>query len=136
MDNPSFKDLLPLVSKPSRYLGTEVNSIHKDLDKVDVKIALAFPDVYEVGMSHQGLHILYHILNRIPEVAAERVYAPWIDMEKILRERSLPLSSLESNLHLLEFDIIGFSIQYDLSHTNMLNMMDPGRYPYMGIREG
>ncbi|MEK6725836.1 MAG: TIGR03960 family B12-binding radical SAM protein [Deltaproteobacteria bacterium] len=129
MDNPSFKDLLPLVSKPSRYLGTEVNSIHKDLDKVDVKIALAFPDVYEVGMSHQGLHILYHILNRIPEVAAERVYAPWIDMEKILRERSLPLSSLESNLHLLEFDIIGFSIQYDLSHTNMLNMMDLAGIP-------
>ncbi len=129
MNNPSFKDLLPLVSKPSRYLGTEVNSIHKDLDKVDVKIALAFPDVYEVGMSHQGLHILYHILNRIPEVAAERVYAPWLDMEKLLRGRGLPLSSLESNLHLLEFDIIGFSIQYDLSHTNMLNMMDLAGIP-------
>ncbi|MBI4745783.1 MAG: TIGR03960 family B12-binding radical SAM protein [Deltaproteobacteria bacterium] len=129
MNNLSFKDLLPLVSKPSRYLGTEVNSIHKDLDKVDVRIALAFPDVYEVGMSHQGLHILYHILNSIPEVAAERVYAPWLDMEKLLRERSLPLSSLESNLNLREFDILGFSIQYDLSHTNMLNMMELAGIP-------
>jgi len=124
MNSANFKDLLPLVSKPSRYLGTEVNSIHKDLDKVDVKIALAFPDVYEVGMSHQGLHILYHILNSIPYVAAERVYAPWLDMEKLLRERSLPLSSLESNLRLREFDILGFSLQYDLCYTNMLNMMD------------
>ncbi|MEK7851244.1 MAG: B12-binding domain-containing radical SAM protein, partial [Deltaproteobacteria bacterium] len=129
MNNPSFKDLLPLVSKPSRYLGNEVNSIHKDLDNVDVKIALAFPDVYEVGMSHQGLQILYHILNSLPRVAAERAYAPWIDMDKILRERSIPLSSLESNLPLREFDIVGFSIQYDLSHTNMLNMMDLAGIP-------
>ena len=129
MNNPSFKDLLTLVSKPSRYLGNEVNSIHKNLDKVDVSISLAFPDVYEVGMSHQGLQILYHILNSIPRVVAERVYAPWLDMEKLLRERGLPLSSLESNLPLREFDILGFSIQYDLSHTNMLNMMDLAGIP-------
>ncbi|MBM2838589.1 MAG: Radical domain protein [Deltaproteobacteria bacterium] len=108
MNNPSFKYLLPLVSKPSRYLGNEVNSIHKDLDKVDVRIALAFPDVYEVGMSHQGLHILYHILNSIPRVAAERVYAPWIDMEKLLRERGLPLSSLEYMLNMM--DLAGIPI--------------------------
>src|SRR3990172_11864384 len=100
MKSLSFKDLLPLVSKPSRYLGTEINSVHKDLDKVDIRVVLAFPDVYEVGMSHQGLQILYHILNSIPRVAAERVYAPWLDMEKLLRERGLPLSSLESNLPL------------------------------------
>lgn len=129
MNNPSFKDLLPLVSKPSRYLGTEVNSIHKDLDKVDVKIALAFPDVYEVGMSHQGLQILYHILNSFPYVAAERVYAPWLDMEKLLRGKAIPLSSLESNIPLREFDILGFSLQYDLCYTNMLNMMDLADIP-------
>lgn len=129
MDNIDFKDLLPLVSKPSRYLGTEVNSIHKDVDKVDVKIALAFPDVYEVGMSHQGLQILYHILNNIPYVAAERVYAPWGDMEELLRKRGFPIFSLESNLPLREFDIIGFSIQYDLSYTNILNMMDLAGIP-------
>ncbi len=129
MQNPSFKDLLPLISKPSRYLGTEVNSIHKDLDKVDVKIALAFPDVYEVGMSHQGLQILYHILNSIPYVAAERAYAPWLDMEKLLRGKAFPLSSLESNIPLREFDILGFSLQYDLCYTNMLNMMELAGIP-------
>ena len=80
-------------------------------------------------MSHQGLQILYHILNSIPRVVAERVYAPWLDMEKLLSERGLPLSSLESNLPLREFDILGFSIQYDLSHTNMLNMMDLAGIP-------
>jgi radical SAM family uncharacterized protein/radical SAM-linked protein len=129
MNSPSFKDLLPLVSKPSRYLGTEVNSIHKDLDKVDVKIALAFPDVYEVGMSHQGLQILYHILNQIPHIAAERVYAPWEDMEELLRKRGFLLSSLESGLPLRDFDIVGFSLQYDLSYTNMLNMMNLAGIP-------
>lgn len=129
MNTLSFKDLLPLVGKPSRYLGTEVNSIHKDLDKVDVRFALAFPDAYEVGMSHQGVQILYHILNSIPYVAAERVYAPWVDMERLLREMGLPLSSLESNLPLREFDIIGFSLQYELSYTNMLNMMALGGIP-------
>src|SRR3990172_6659407 len=103
MNNPSFKDLLTLVSKPSRYLGNEVNSIHKELDKVDVKIVLAFPDVYEVGMSHQGLQILYHILNGIPNIVAERVYAPWGDMEELLRKRGFSLFSLESNLPLREF---------------------------------
>ncbi|MEK7851683.1 MAG: TIGR03960 family B12-binding radical SAM protein, partial [Deltaproteobacteria bacterium] len=136
MQNPSFKDLLPLVNKPSRYIGTEVNSIHKDLDKVDIKIALAFPDVYEVGMSHQGLQILYHILNSFPYIAAERVYAPWLDMEKLLRERDLPLSSLESNLPLREFDILGFSLQYDLCYTNMLNMMELAGIPLWASERG
>lgn len=129
MKNLSFKDLLPLVNKPSRYLGTEVNSIHKDLDKVDVRFALAFPDIYEVGMSHQGLQILYHILNSRPYIAAERVYAPWADMERLLRDRDLPLFSLESNLPLSKFDIVGFSFQYELSYTNMLNMMTLGGVP-------
>lgn len=137
MTNQNFKDLLPLVGKPSRYLGTEVNSIHKDLDNVDIKIALAFPDVYEVGMSHQGLQILYHILNGIPHCAAERVYVPWIDMEKLLRERGFLLSSLESGLPLRKFDILGFSLQYELSYTNMLNMMDLGGIPiWASEREG
>lgn len=129
MNNPTFKDLLPLVNRPSRYLGTEVNSIHKDLSKIDVKVALAFPDVYEVGMSHQGLQILYHILNSFPHIAAERVYAPWADMEELLRSRGLPLSSLESALPLNQFDILGFSLQYDLCYTNMLNMMDLAGIP-------
>lgn len=129
MFNLSFKDLLPLIGKPSRYLGTEINSVHKDLSKVEVKIALAFPDVYEVGMSHQGLQILYHILNQIPYIAAERVYAPWEDMERLLRDKGFPLSSLESGLPLKDFDILGFSLQYELSYTNMLNMMDLGGIP-------
>jgi hypothetical protein len=116
--------LLPFVSRPSRYLGNEVNSFHKDLNKVGLKFALAFPDAYEVGMSHIGLQILYSILNSRDDIACERVFAPWIDMEAILRNKGMPLVSLESGLPLRNFDVIGFSLQYELSFTNVLNMLE------------
>lgn len=117
-------DILPTVAKPARYTGHEWNSVVKDWDQVEVKVALAYPDIYEVGMSNLGLMILYDILNKEEGVLAERVYAPWIDMEEAMRRAGVPLYSLESRRPLAEFDIIGFSLQYELNYTNVLNMLD------------
>jgi radical SAM family uncharacterized protein/radical SAM-linked protein len=125
--NNNFDELLLGAEKPSRYIGTEVNAVRKD--KPEVRFLLAFPDTYEVGMSHLGLQILYSILNEIPYVAAERCFAPWPDREKQLREGRLPLTSLERQTPLTDFDIIGFSLQYELSYTNVLNMLDLGGIP-------
>ncbi|MGQ9510091.1 MAG: TIGR03960 family B12-binding radical SAM protein [Thermodesulfobacteriota bacterium] len=125
-----MKELIPLISKPSRYLGREINSVKKDLSKVKLKFCLAFPDVYEVGMSHLGIQILYSLLNQRKEIACERAFAPWIDMEKLLRQRGTPLCSVESSLPLKEFDIIGFSLQYELSFTNVLNMLELSHIPF------
>lgn len=124
-----IKGMLPLVSKPARYLGNEINSIHKDHRKADLKVALAFPDTYEVGMSHLGLKILYHILNDQDNILAERVYTPWIDAQEIMKREGIPLFSLESHTPLKEFDIIGFSLQYELSYTNVLGMLDLAGIP-------
>ena len=121
-----IKTLLPLVRKPSRYSGGEVNSIKKDLSRVSLKFAMGFPDAYEIGMSHLGLQILYQVLNSREDIACERVFAPWLDMEELLRKRGLKLSTLESGISLDELDILGLSIQYELSYTNILNMLDLG----------
>jgi radical SAM family uncharacterized protein/radical SAM-linked protein len=127
MNNINFDELLLGAEKPSRYIGAEVNAVHKD--KAEVRFLLAFPDTYEVGMSHLGLQILYSILNEIPYVMAERCFAVWPDREKQLREGKIPLTSLESQAPLNDFDIIGFSLQYELSYTNLLNMLDLGGIP-------
>lgn len=127
MINGKFDELLRGAEKPSRYIGAEVNAVRKD--KADIRFLLAFPDTYEVGMSHLGLQILYSILNEIPYIAAERCFAPWPDREKQLREGGIPLTSLESRAPLANFDIIGFSLQYELSYTNLLNMLDLGGIP-------
>ncbi len=119
------------VSKPSRYMGHEVNSVKKDFKDIDVSAALAFPDVYEVGMSHQGLKILYHILNSRPWIAAERVFCPWPDMEKEIRERGLFLRSLESDKPLRDFDVVGFSVQHELCYSNILTMLDLAGIPFL-----
>ncbi len=123
-----WEDLLASVEKPSRYLGTEVNASRKG-DEAEVRFLLAFPDTYEVGMSHLGIQILYALLNAIPAVAAERCFAPWPDMDRLLRGHNLPLRSLESHRPLSEFDIVGFSLQYELSYTNVLNMLELGGIP-------
>jgi len=115
--------ILPQVAKPARYTGHEWNSVAKDWDQTEVRVALAYPDVYEVGMSNLGLMILYDLLNREEGVLAERVYAPWIDMEQAMRRAGIPLYSLESRRPLAQFDIIGFSLQYELNYTNVLNML-------------
>ena len=114
---------LPAVSRPARYLGNEYNSIRKDWAKVPLKMALAFPDVYDVGMGHLGLKILYHIVNQRQDALAERVFAPWTDMEEQLIRRDLPLFSLESHRPLRDFHLIGFTLQYELSYSNILNML-------------
>lgn len=124
-----MEEFLPQVMRPSRYIDQEINAIHKDPSLVRTWIALVFPDTYEVGMSHLGLKILYKILNGITHVSAERVYAPWIDYEKILRAKGFPLRSLESSRPLREFDIIGFTLQYELSYTNILNILDLSHIP-------
>ena len=126
----TIQDLLPLVDKPSRYLGTEVNTYKKDLNKVQLKIALAFPDLYEIGTSHFGIQILYHILNQRPNIAAERVFSPAEDMEQLMRASHLPLVSLESQYPLNQFDVIGFSLLYELNYTNMLTILDLAGVPF------
>ncbi|MBM4314830.1 MAG: TIGR03960 family B12-binding radical SAM protein, partial [Deltaproteobacteria bacterium] len=122
-------ELLLSVEKPSRYTGGELNSVRKGDTAGLLRFVLAFPDTYEVGMSHLGLQILYAILNARPEIACERCYAPWPDMEKELRLRHMPLVSLESQRPLVSFDIIGFSLQYELSFTNALMMLELGGIP-------
>ncbi|MBT8489750.1 MAG: B12-binding domain-containing radical SAM protein, partial [Deltaproteobacteria bacterium] len=125
----SIDNILPHVEKPSRYIGGEVNSIKKNLASCRLAVALAFPDVYEVGMSHLGIQILYSILNGQPDIAAERFFAPWPDMEAWMRKAGVPLSSCESRIPLNQFDIVGFSLQYELSYTNILTMLDLGGIP-------
>jgi len=120
------QEFLPFVRKPSRYIGGEINQIQKDLSRCELTVALCFPDVYEVGMSYTGITIIYDILNKIEGVAAERVFAPWIDAEKVLREKKNPLFSLESKAALKSFDIVGFSLTNELCYTNVLNMLDIG----------
>ena len=124
-------DILSSVQKPARYTGGEFASIIKPADEVEATICLAFPDVYEVGMSYLGFKILYHLLNKEQGVQAERVYAPWIDMEAKMRERHIPLRTLETKKTLKECDIVGFTLQYELSYTNILNMLDLGGVPVL-----
>jgi radical SAM-linked protein len=124
-----LEDFLPLVAKPARYINSEINSVHKDLSKVKTKVCLFFPDTYEVGMSHLGLRILYHILNSREDTACERVFSPWTDYEEKLRASGKPLTSLESNLPLAQFDIIGITLQYELSYSNILVGLDLAGIP-------
>jgi radical SAM family uncharacterized protein/radical SAM-linked protein len=131
-----ISDVLPQVTRPSRYLGGEMGSIHKDPASVEVTLALAFPDVYEVGMSHLGFAILYHILNGLDWAAAERAYAPWPDMQEHLRQADTPLASLESERPLGQFDILGFTLQYELSYSNVLSMLDLAGIPRRRERRG
>jgi len=125
----TYCDTLLNISRPGRYLGGEAGSIRKNHAKVDIRYALAFPDTYEIGMSHMGSAILYHILNQETWIAAERVYCPWPDMAEQMRRESATLSTLESDTPLGEFDIIGFTLQHELCYTNILHMLDQGGIP-------
>ncbi len=122
-------EFLPYVNKPGRYTGNEYNAVIKDLPEVRLRIALAFPEVYEIGMSYVGFDILYHVLNSRPHIWAERVYAPWIDAEEVLRSKNIPLFSLESRTPLADFDWIGFTLQYELTYSSLLNMLDLAGFP-------
>ena len=122
--NP-YASFLDQLEKPARYIGGEHFISKKNWDKCFSKVALCFPDTYEIGMSHLGMKILYEEINKHQGLLAERVFAPWIDMEKELRDRKIPLVSLENFKPLSEFDIVGFSLQYEMSYTNILNRARP-----------
>ena len=122
-------DILSAVEKPARYTGMEFGSIVKPESEVEVSFALAFPDTYEIGMSYLGFKILYAILNKQPYIQAERVFAPWVDMEDKMRERGIALESLETSRRLGNFDLVGFTLLYEMSYSNILNMMDLGGVP-------
>jgi len=132
----ALERILPWVQKPARYTGGEWNSVVKDWATTPVRVALVFPDIYEVGMSNLGLAILYDILNRQPDVLAERVYAPWTDMEAAMRREGVPLFSLESRHPLRDFDIIGFSLPYEQLYTNALNLLDLAGIPLRTAERG
>jgi radical SAM family uncharacterized protein/radical SAM-linked protein len=129
----ALDEILPLVDKPARYVGGEWNSVLKEKSEIQTRIALCFPDTYEIGMSHLGLKILYGLLNKQDGWMAERVYAPWPDMEQKLREHQIPLLSLESYTPLSDFDVVGFSLQYELTYTNVLTMLDLGGIPLHSV---
>ena len=124
-----MEQLLLSVQKPGRYAGNEQGSVIKDKSKVDLRFAFCFPDTYEVGMSHLGMKILYSQFNAREDIWGERVFAPWVDFEEVMRENGIPLFALESHDPLTEFDIIGFTLQYELCYTNVLNMLDLSGIP-------
>ena len=129
MTEERLEQLLLSVQKPGRYAGNEPNSVIKDKSSVDVRFAFCFPDTYEIGMSHLGMKILYSLFNSKDYIWCERVFAPWVDFEQVMRENDIPLFSLESHDPVSEFDIIGFTLQYELSYSNMLNMLDLAGVP-------
>lgn len=122
-------EILLQVEKPARYVGNEINMVQKNPKNVDVRFAFCFPDVYEVGMSYLGMQILYYFLNRRDDTYCERVYAPWIDMEKQMRANKIPLFAIESQESIKSFDIVAFTLQYEMSYTNILNMLDLAQIP-------
>lgn len=126
----NIDDILPLVNRPSRYSGTEFNIIKKDWSRTDLRVALIFPDLYEIGMSHQGLQVLYHLLNGHPAVLAERAYAPAPDLEALLRGSGRPLFSLETHHPLAEFDLLGITLPFELCYTNILTVLDLAGLPF------
>lgn len=123
MVSKEVEKLLLKVQKPGRYVGGELNEVIKDKKKVDCRFAFCFPDTYEVGMSHLGMKILYSLMNAVPYIWCERVFAPWVDMEEEMIKHNIPLYALESGDPVSDFDFIGFTLQYELSFTNMLNML-------------
>src|ERR1700733_12427256 len=131
-----YASFVHLVQKPARYLGGEFGARTKAWDTVEARGCLAFPDVYDIGMSHLGFKILYKLLNDDARTLAERAYAPWIDMEAQLRARGLPLVSCESARTLRDFDVVGFSLQFELTYTNVLLMLELGGIPLRSDARG
>ena len=124
-------EILLTVEKPARYIGNEVNSIMKDKNDVAVRFAMCFPDVYEIGMSHLGIQILYDMFNKREDVWCERVYSPWTDLDKIMREKNIPLFALESQDPIKDFDFLGITIQYEMCYTNILQVLELSQIPLM-----
>jgi len=117
------------VRKPGRYINSELNSVHKEWNDDTLKVVLCFPDIYEIGMSHLGIKILYGVLNQKKDILCERAFTPWADMEEKIKRENRTLSSLESDKKLKDFDIVGFSLQYEMNFVDVLNMLDLGGIP-------
>lgn len=122
-------DILLQIEKPARYLGNEYNAVYKDTASVDVRFAMCFPDVYEIGMSYLGIQIIYDMLNRRDDVYCERVYSPWMDLDAVMRERQIPLFALESQDPIKDFDFLGITLQYEMCYTNVLQVLDLAQIP-------
>lgn len=122
-------EILLTVEKPARYIGNEVNMVVKDLDKIDIRFCMCFPDVYEIGMSHLGIQILYDMFNRRSDTYCERVYSPWVDLDAIMREKNIPLFALESQDPIKDFDFLGITLQYEMCYTNILQVLELSQIP-------
>ena len=129
-------DILMKIEKPARYIGNEVNAVVKDLNNIDVRFCMCFPDVYEIGMSHLGIQILYGMLNSWDDVWCERVYSPWVDLDAIMREENIPLFALESQDPVKNFDFLGITIQYEMCYTNILQVLDLAQIPLLAEERG
>ncbi len=129
-------EILLQVDKPARYIGNEVNMIVKDPKKVDIRLAMCFPDVYEIGMSHLGIQILYDMFNRREDTYCERVYSPWLDLDKIMREKDIPLFAIESQEPIKNFDFLGITLQYEMCYTNILQILDLSKIPLIATERG
>lgn len=126
-------EILLSIEKPARYIGNEMNCVIKDKEKVDIRFAFCFPDVYEIGMSHLGMQILYHDFNRYDDVWCERVFSPWLDLDKVMREKNIPLFALESQEPVKNFDFLGFTLQYEMCYTNILQVLDLSGVPFKTV---
>ena len=132
MRKPALNDeILLTIEKPARYIGNEINSVMKDPAKVDIRFAMCFPDVYEIGMSHLGIQILYDMFNRRDDVWCERVFSPWTDLDQIMREKKIPLFALESQEPLRKFDFLGITLQYEMCYTNILQILELSEIPLL-----
>ena len=129
-------EILLSIEKPARYIGNEMNCVIKDKEKVDIRFAFCFPDVYEIGMSHLGMQILYHDFNRYDDVWCERVFSPWLDLDRVMREKKIPLFALESQEPVKEFDFLGFTLQYEMCYTNILQVLDLSGIPFKTVDRG
>lgn len=129
-------EILLTIDKPARYIGNEVNMAEKDPSEVDIRIAMCFPDVYEIGMSHLGIQILYDLLNAREDVYCERVYSPWMDLDEVMRKKQIPLFALESQDPIKDFDFLGITIQYEMCYTNILQVLDLSGIPMLASDRG
>ena len=129
--NKKLEHALQKVQKPGRYVGGELNSVVKDPSQVEVRFAFCFPDTYEIGMSHLGIQILYDMFNSWEDTWCERVYSPWVDLDKIMREKHIPLFALESQEPVRNFDFLGITIQYEMCYTNILQILDLAGIPLL-----
>ena len=124
------------IQQPARYIGGEFNMVQKDPDKVDIRFAMCFPDVYEIGMSHLGIQILYSMFNDREDIYCERVYSPWMDLDPIMREQNIPLFTLETQEPVKNFDFLGITLQYEMCYTNVLQVLELSRIPLHACERG